>query len=283
MRIRNKKVCVSSLILTLNEERNLSNCLSSLSWCKDIVVLDSYSSDSTEQIARDAGVRFFQRSFDDYANQRNFGLNQISYKYPWVLMVDADEVVPKSLADEINRVVNLSDKKIALYYMRRKDFFIGKWLRRSSGYPTWFGRLVRIGEVVVQRPINEEYYTKGRKGFLTEHLLHYPFNNGFRRWIDKHNLYSTMEAKLLVNEKAQKIRSMDFFSKDPAIRRKALKSLVYRLPCRPVFIFFALFLIRGGFLDGRAGLTFSLLKAYYEFIIDCKVKELKMRNKGLLL
>jgi glycosyltransferase involved in cell wall biosynthesis len=276
-------VCVSSLILTLNEERNLSNCLSSLSWCKDIVVLDSYSSDSTEQIARDAGVRFFQRSFDDYANQRNFGLNQINYKYPWVLMVDADEVVPKSLADEINRVVNLSDKKIDLYYMRRKDFFIGKWLRRSSGYPTWFGRLVRIGEVVVQRPINEEYYTKGRKGFLKEHLLHYPFNNGFRRWIDKHNLYSTMEAKLLVNEKEKKIRSMDFFSKDPAIRRKTLKSLVYRLPGRPVFIFFALFLIRGGFLDGRAGFIFSLLKAYYEFIIDCKVKELKMRNKGLLL
>ena len=276
-------MCVSSLILTLNEERNLQNCLSSLSWCKDIVVLDSYSSDSTERIAKDAGVRFFQRSFDNYANQRNFGLNQISYKYPWVLMVDADEVVPKALADEIIRVVSFPEKEVSLYHMRRKDYFSGKWIKHSSGYPTWFGRLARIGEVVVQRPINEEYNTRGRKGFLKEHLLHYPFNNGFRRWIDKHNRYSTMEANLLLNERSKKIRHLDVLSRDPSIRRKTLKSLVYRLPCRPILVFCALFIIRGGFLDGRAGLTFCLLKAYYEFIIDCKVKEIKIRKRGLLL
>ena len=274
---------VSALIITLNEERNLPNCLSSLSWCKDVVVLDSYSSDSTEQIAKNAGVRFFQRSFDDYANQRNFGINQINYKHPWVLMVDADEMVPKPLADEIIRVVNLPEKKVSLYYMRRKDFFIGKWIKHSSGYPTWFGRLARIGEVIVQRPINEEYYTSGRKGFLKEHLFHYPFNNGFHRWIDKHNLYSTMEANLLINEKEKRIQKSGAFSKDPATRRKTLKSLIYRLPGRPALIFFALFIIRGGFLDGRAGLTFCLLKAYYELMIDCKIKELKIRNKGSLL
>jgi glycosyltransferase involved in cell wall biosynthesis len=274
---------VSALILTLNEERNLPNCLSSLSWCKDIVVLDSYSSDKTEQIAKDAGVRFLQRHFDDYASQRNFGLNQINYQHPWVLMIDADEVVPEALAREIEKVVCTNKDNIALYYMRRKDFFFGKWIKHSSGYPTWFGRLARIGEVVVRRPINEEYYTTGRKGFLKEHLFHYPFNNGFHRWIDKHNQYSTMEANLLIDERAEKIRHIDVFSKDPAIKRKALKALVYRFPARPILIFFALFIIRGGFLDGRAGLTFSLLKAYYEFIINCKSREVKIRKKGLLL
>jgi glycosyltransferase involved in cell wall biosynthesis len=273
-------MCVSTLIITLNEEINLSNCLASLSWCEDIVVLDSYSSDRTEQVARDAGVRFFQRVFDDYASQRNYGLNQIDYRHPWVLMVDADEVVPQALANEINSVVKSSDENIALYFMRRKDFFLGKWIKHSSGYPTWFGRLARIGDVLVQRPINEQYYTSGRKGFLKKHLIHYPFNNGFHRWIEKHNQYSKMEANLLVNEKGKKMRWIDLYSRDPAIRRKTIKSLVYRLPCRPVFIFFILFIVRGGFLDGRAGLTYCLLKAYYEFIIDCKVKEIKIRQKG---
>ena len=83
-------MCVSTLILTFNEELNLPRCLASLSWCDDIVVLDSYSSDRTEQIANAAGVRFVQRTFDDYATQRNFGINQIDYKYPWILMIDAD-------------------------------------------------------------------------------------------------------------------------------------------------------------------------------------------------
>jgi glycosyltransferase involved in cell wall biosynthesis len=273
-------MCVSTLIITLNEEINLSNCLASLSWCKDIVVLDSYSSDGTEQIARGAGVRFFQRSFDDYASQRNFGLSEIVYKNPWVLMVDADEVVPKTLADEIGNVLNLPENKISLYYMRRKDFFLGKWIKYSSGYPTWFGRLARIGDVIVQRPINEEYHTSGRKGFLKEHLFHYPFNNGFHRWIEKHNQYSKMEAELLANKRAPELRWINLFSKDPPIRRKTIKSLIYRLPGRPILVFLILFIVRGGVLDGRAGLTYCLLKAYYEFIIDCKIKEIVIRQKG---
>lgn len=273
-------MCVSTLILTLNEELNLPHCLASLSWCRDIVVLDSHSFDRTEQVARNAGVRFIQRAFDDYATQRNYGLNQIEYKNPWVLMVDADEVVPQALVDEINKVVKSAEDDISLYYMRRKDFFLGKWIKHSSGYPTWFGRLARIGDVVVQRPINEEYYTQGKRGFLQDHLLHYPFNNGFHRWIDKHNQYSKMEAELLANDNNIALSWFDIFSKDPALRRKTIKSIAYRLPGRPVLIFFALFVMRGGFLDGKAGFIFCLLKSYYEFIIDCKVKEIRIRKKG---
>ncbi len=79
---------VSALIITLNEGINLPNCLASLKWCDDIVVLDSFSSDNTETVAREMGARFVQRKFDDYASQRNFGLNEIEYKHKWVLMVD---------------------------------------------------------------------------------------------------------------------------------------------------------------------------------------------------
>ncbi|OQW88556.1 MAG: glycosyl transferase family 2, partial [Thiotrichaceae bacterium IS1] len=92
---------VSVLILTLNEESNLPGCLESVKWCDDVVVLDSYSQDRTEEIAKQAGVSFIQRQFDNYASQRNYGLHEIKYKYPWVLMVDADEMVSTELAMEI--------------------------------------------------------------------------------------------------------------------------------------------------------------------------------------
>ena len=256
------KIKYSALILTLNEMRNLPNCLESIKMCNDIVVLDSFSTDKTEKIAKEFGARFYQRKFDNYANQRNYGLKEIKYNNSWLLMVDADD--------------------ISLFYMRRKDFFHGKWIKHSSGYPSWFGRLMRIGDVTVRRSINEEYHTSGRKGFLKEHLMHYPFNNGIQRWIEKHNRYSQMEAEIL--EKGKKAFSWrDAISKDPAARRRALKAVVYRLPGRPLLVFCALYIFRAGFLDGRAGLNFCLLKAFYEFLIDCKVREITFEKRGSIL
>ena len=120
-----------------------------------------------------------------------------------------------------------------MFAMRRKDFFLGKWIRRSSGYPTWFGRVARLGEVWVERPINEEYHTKGSTLYLESHLHHYPFNKGFSAWISKHDRYSTMEAELL-SSKSRGIDSANLVAKDAVQRRKALKTIIYRLPARPL-------------------------------------------------
>ena len=159
---------VSALILSLNEDINLPNCLESLSWCDDIVVLDSYSTDRTEEIARSAGARFIQRKFDNYARHLNFGLSEIEYKHTWVLMVDAYEVVTPELAQEMGIKLVKDDDEMCLFRVRRKDFFMGKWIRHSSGYPTWFGRLLKIGHVHVERAINEEYHTYGKVGYLQQ-------------------------------------------------------------------------------------------------------------------
>ncbi len=272
---------VSVLILTLNEEANLAKCLDSLSWCDDIVVLDSYSGDGTERIAKDRGVRFEQRKFDNYALQRNYALNEIGYKTPWLLMVDADETVPRDLADEIGRASTNADEHTCIFRMRRKDHFMGKWIKRSSGYPTWFGRLIRIGRVTVEREINEEYCTDGVTESLRCHLHHFPFNKGMAAWLEKHNRYSTMEAELMVQGSKQQSKDVSIFSRDPVLRRKAIKALVYRLPCRPTLVFLTLYILRLGFLDGMAGLRFCQLRKTYEFMIDCKVKELRRRAQGL--
>jgi len=273
-------MAVSSLILTYNEEVNLPNSLGSLKWCDDIVVLDSHSKDRTAEIAREAGVRVVKRKFDDYASQRNFGLNEIKYKNDWVLMVDADEIVPQELSSEIHNVIRQQSNEVCLYMMRRKDYFMGRWIRRSSGYPTWFGRLARIGRVHVKRPINEEYHTDGKIGYLQNHLLHFPFNKGFHSWVEKHNRYSMMEAETMAAENLHFPGWRDFIDQDPSIRRKAMKNFLYRMPGRPVIVFFGLYVLKLGFLDGKPGLIFCTLRAFYEHLIDCKVKEIRLREMG---
>lgn len=274
---------ISILILTLNEETNLPGCLESVAWSNDIVVFDSYSNDRTIEIAKAAGARIVQWEFDNYAAQRNAALNEVEYKHPWVLMVDADERWPQEIYEEIITAIE-EDKNgdICIYHFCRKDMFCGKWLRHSSGYPTWAGRLVRLGRISVEREINEEYHTDGKKGYLKSHFVHHPFNKGIAFWLERHNRYSSMEAEALVKDVQSGLKFRQLFSSDPTIRRKFLKQLAFRLPCRPFLVFCYLYFLRLGFLDGAAGFTYCRLRAIYEYMIDLKVKELRWRQKGLL-
>jgi hypothetical protein len=196
-------------------------------------------------------------------------------------MVDADEEVTLELAQEIQSLVSSEDSNITLFRFRRRDYFMGRWIKHSSGYPTWFGRLVKLGHVRVEREVNEEYVTDGEVGLLKNHVNHYPFNKGLAAWIDKHNRYSTMEARLLIEKSLPELRYKDFFSRDPATRRIAVKTLVYKLPGRPLLMFFALYVFKGGFLDGLPGFIFCNLRGYYEFMIDIKVREKKMMQEEL--
>jgi glycosyltransferase involved in cell wall biosynthesis len=272
---------VSILILTLNEEANLAECIDSCAWSGDIVVFDSLSQDRTREIALAKGARVIDRAFDNYAAQRNAALTTVGYKYPWVLMVDADERVPQDLAEEITAAIAIAQADTAMFRMRRKDFFLGQWLKRSSGYPTWFGRLVRIGRVRVEREINEEYIAEGAIQPLNGHLHHFPFNKGVSYWFERHNRYSSMEAVAKVAMLADPIVSRNLFSSDPFARRRIWKRLLYRLPLRPLIVFLYLYVFRLGMLDGRAGFYFSRMRAIYEFFIDVKVLETKRRQRGL--
>jgi glycosyltransferase involved in cell wall biosynthesis len=274
---------VSILILTLNEEINLADCIDSCTWSDDIVVFDSMSKDRTLQVAHDKGARVVQRQFDNYAAQRNAALTSVTYKHSWVLMVDADERVTPELAAEASTAVAAAGPTAAMFRMRRKDFFLGKWLRRSSGYPTWFGRLVRIGRIRVEREVNEEYIADGEVGHLSSHLHHYPFNNGISYWFERHNRYSTMEAAAKLSVRNQPIVFRALLSKEPIDRRRALKQLLYRMPLRPLIVFLYLYVVRLGVLDGRAGFHFSRMRAAYEMLIDLKVIEERRRRHDLAI
>lgn len=273
---------VSVIVLTFNEEANIGRCLDSVAWCDDVVVLDSHSTDATREIAAAKGARVELRVFDNYANQRNHALKGIAYKHPWALMLDADEVVPDELKQELRSVLSSGDGEVTLYRLRRKDYFMGSWLKFSTNYSSlWFGRVMRLGKVWVERSINEEYHTDGVTRDLQAALVHYPFNNGLSAWVAKHNRYSTMEAELIVAGGGREWQWSELFSADPVVRRKALKALVYSMSGRPVIMFFGRYFVAGGILDGRAGLMFCLLKTFYEYLIDCKVRELRRRAQGL--
>jgi len=272
-------VSISVLILTYDEEINIGPCLQSVRWSDDVLVLDSFSTDQTVERAREHGVRIVQRRFDNYAAQRNFGLGQ-PFKHPWVLMLDADERVPPKLHAEMLLATGAAAPHIALFRMRRRDHLFGRWIKGASGYPTWFGRLARVGRVRVERPINEEYHADGELGDLNGQLDHFPFNKGISAWITKHDRYSSMEAALRATGAATELQWSHLFRRDADLRRRALKALAYRTPGRPLLIFMALYLLRGGILEGRAGLTFCLLRAWYELAIDCKLLELQRRARG---
>jgi glycosyltransferase involved in cell wall biosynthesis len=272
---------VSVLILTLNEEINIGECIDSCRWSDDLVVFDSCSSDRTREIALAKGARVLQRPFDNYAAQRNAALSTVTYAHPWVLMVDADERVPPDLAAEIADSIHRVNDRVVMFRMRRKDFFLGKWLKRSSGYPTWFGRLVLPGRVHVQREYNEEYIADGDVGHLKAHLHHLPFNKGIDYWYERHNRYSHMEAVLTLKMRGAPVSSFNLFVADAIERRRRLKQIAYRVPMRPLMVFIYLYIVRMGILDGRAGFYFSRMRAAYEMMIDLKVMELKRRKRGL--
>lgn len=264
---------ISVLILTLDEEINLPECLESVSWSNDVVVFDSYSADRTEEIANNGGARVVKRTFDNYAAQRNAALTEVDYKNDWVLMVDADERWSTDLFVEMQKAIQEHGADTAIFHFTRNDFFFGRKLAHSIATSTWAGRLVKRGHVSVERGINEEYHTTGGKRFLPLKFDHHPFSKGIAWWFERHNRYSSMEAAALVDEVTEKFNASHLFSRVATQRRKALKQLAYRLPGRPQLVFIYLYCVKLGMLDGIPGLRYCRMRAMYEYMIDLKVAE----------
>jgi len=274
---------ISVLILTLNEEANLQRCLESVKWSDDIVVLDSFSTDRTLEIARTAGARVVQRAFDNERDHRTASL-QAGFKYPWIYNLDADEVTPPELRDELLHVASDSSRPEVAYRTRFKTIFQGKWIKHSSLYPTWVVRLFRPEKIHFERATNLRYVVDGPEGRLRHHFHHYTFSKGLNAWVEKHNRYSWHEAQESLQALSRRkpgLRAL--FSRDPVQQRRALKELSFRLPCRPALRFLYMYIARLGFLDGKPGYDYCRLLTLYEQMIVLKITELRRRQAGLTL
>jgi glycosyltransferase involved in cell wall biosynthesis len=266
----------SVLILTRNEEQNLPDCLASVKWCDDIVVLDSRSTDQTTAVAKRAGARVFERLFDDFAAQRNFALDKIPFRHPWIFHLDADERFTEPLQHECETVI-AADQHSG-FLVPSKLMFMDKWLRWSGMYPVYQMRLMKLGEIrFIQTGHGQrEADAKRMVGKLREPYLHYNFSKGLDDWREKHDRYSTKEAEESLQERQKRrIAWRDLWGNDPVARRRALKRLSMRLPCRPILRFLYMYVFRLGFLDGRPGLLYCRLLATYEKMIVTKLKDLE--------
>lgn len=268
------------MILTLNEESNLPGCLDSVAWSDDVVVFDSFSTDQTTAVAEARGARVIQRKFDNWSAHQNWAVNNIDFRHPWVVYLDADERLDDELVGELQRIEEIAKDESA-FQVRRKDMFMGRWLRRAQLYPTWITRVFRPEKIRYERLVNPVAVVEGPTGHLQGHLIHYPFSHGIAHWYDRHNKYSDSEARMLVEEVSTDNDLSGLISGDPARRRKAWKRLAYGLPGRPLLMLFYLLFARFAFLDGMPGIHYAHMRATYEYMIDLKVKELRRRQKGL--
>ena len=270
----------SVLILTLNEETNLAECISSVSWSSDIVILDSFSLDRTLEIGEKAGARIIQRHFDNWSSHQNWAVKNIKFRNPWVFYIDADERCDKDFAKELCSLDGMSEG-FSAFRVRRKDHFMGRWLKRAQLYPTWITRVFRPEKISYERLVNPVAVVDGPVGELQGHLMHYPFSHGIKHWFARHNDYSNMEAEDKLRELKESGSWRQTFSHDPTVRRKALKRFAYSLPCRPWLMLFYLLFVRGAFLDGIPGIYYAHMRASYELMIDLKVRELKRKRENL--
>ena len=272
---------ISILILTLNEEVNIEACLKSVAWCDDVVLVDSFSSDRTVDLAKAAGAKVHQRKFDDFAGQRNYAMDVIPFKHLWLFQLDADERFTDELRAECEQVVHADAH--SGFMVPSKLMFMGRWLRRAGMYPTYQMRLLKRGEVrFIQHGHGQrEADAKRGIGFLSEPYLHYNFSKGLTDWFEKHNCYALAEARQAIasTSDATNPALTDLFTSNGTRRRRALKHFSASLPFRPTLKFLYMYLFRLGFLDGIPGYHYCRLMAFYEYLIVVKTAELRRQSK----
>jgi glycosyltransferase involved in cell wall biosynthesis len=265
------------MIFTLNEEIHLPSCLDALDWCSDVIVVDSFSTDGTEALCRERGVRFFRNRFEGFGSQRNWALDNTQPRHSWVLILDADERVTPELAQELKAIAEADVAGVGAYRVRRRFYMWGRWLRYSSLYPTWVVRFIHRDRVrYIDRGHAETQDVEGEIRDLAHDLIDENLK-GIDDWFERQNRYSRKDAEFELEGEKAGLNFGDLFSGDPLYRRAALKRLAWRLPVRGLVYFIYSYVWRRGFLDGRDGFVFCRMRAMYQ--TEVAIKKYDIRRK----
>lgn len=276
---------ISSVILTLNEEANLSRCAESLRWCHRICVVDSGSTDGTARQAQTLGLEFYehrQRPPFLIDRQRNWALEHCGFRPgEWVLFLDADETVPSQLAQFLQElaVQPESPGQPEAYEMTPRYLFWGRWLRRTQGFPNWHPRLVRAGRARFTSGVWEEFAAGPRVGRIAEPYDHHANSKGFRDWLERHDRYSSWDAEGIV--RFLESGTAESLGTGRKLRERTWAARHWRW--RPLARFAHLYLWRRGFLEGKEALVFCLSMAFYEWMTVMKVGEALRKKRGFPL
>tara|TARA_B110001450_G_scaffold93314_1_gene88528 strand:+ start:39 stop:794 length:756 start_codon:yes stop_codon:yes gene_type:complete len=229
---------ITAIIPTLNEEIHIVDAIKSVSFADEIIVIDSYSSDKTLEIAEKYNVKIIKREFDDFSTQKNYAIAQA--KHDWIYILDADERLTPEVEVEILKAVE-NPKDFVGFYVRRIFYFCGRKINYGGCQRDKVVRLFLKEHCSYSGIVHERISTKGKLGFLKNKIKHYSYRS-FDHYISKLNQYSWLQAKEL--------------------RKKGKKVNLFHILIKPSARFFIHFFIRLGFLDGFPGFIFAKVQSY---------------------
>lgn len=294
-----KSVPVSVLVPVKNEESNLAECLSALSFADEVVVIDSQSTDQTGQIAESMGAEVVQFHYSKagWPKKKNWALENVPWRHEWVLIMDADERMTPQLAREIEAVVHGRPATGSGqqqgggdgYYLNRKFIFMGRWIKHCGYFPSYnlrlfkhaVGRYERIGDLgdtgSGDNEVHEHVVLRNgtKPGYLSHCFDHFAYPD-LQVWIEKHNRYSNWEAHAMLADVAGELHAS--LLSGSTERRRWIKRKVRHLPFRPSLRFLFSYVIKLGFLDGYPGYVLSRLMSWYEFVSIAKQYEMVLEK-----
>jgi len=244
------KIPVSVAIITKNEERNIKDALESVKDFEEIVIVDAFSEDKTLDICRKYTDKIFQYEWQGFAKQKQLAIDKTTLS--WVFVLDADERVTEPLKKEIMKKIK-EDKDG--YFIPRKNFFLGRWIKHSGWWPDYTLRLFKKEKGKVElREVHEKIIVDGKIGYMKEPFLHYTYQN-IEEFIKKMNNYASLSAQEIVK------------------RNPSRYKIFYKIIFSPCFTFLKMYIFRLGLLDGIRGLILAMLYSFYGFLKYAKVWE----------
>jgi glycosyltransferase involved in cell wall biosynthesis len=271
---------VSIIILTQNEAANLPTCLASLQPLNaETFIVDSGSLDQTIDIAKQSGCQVFTHPWENYSKQLNWALQNLPISTPWIMRLDADERLTPDLIEELEKLLPQTPEDIAGYQVKRRVYFMGRWIRHGGYYPTWLLRVWRTSLGICEERWMDEHIilSQGKIANLKNDIID-ENQKGLSFWTDKHNRYADREVKdlldMTLSEQDELLRGEQF---SQASQRRWVKENLYgRSPLflRAFLYFLMRYVIGLGFLDGIEGLIFHFLQGFwYRFLVDAKIYE----------
>ncbi len=240
---------ISVLVITKNEEANIAACLETVSWAKQIVIVDAFSDDATVEVARGYTADIHQRQWDNYSAQRNFGHTKCDSK--WILTVDADERVTDELRREIEQAI--SSDGVAAYRIYRRDWMFGKWVSHGTWPLQCHVRLYQKQCARWEGEVHETAHVEGEVAILHNPLLHLSHLT-VAKFVSKMNTYTDIQARVWYGQ--------------------GVRQTWCAVVLGPARAFLQQYVLYQGFLDGGHGLALAVLMAMYSFLERIKLWEL---------
>ena len=269
---------IAGVVLCLNEAENLPRALNSLAWCDEVLVVDSGSTDGSQDIATSCGARVMEHCQTGrflITEQRNWALNQGQLQSNWVLFLDADEEISIACQQAIQYAIQHPAAADG-YELTPRYWFLGRWLKYTQGYPNWHPRLLKKGVLQFEGGVWESFSAGGSISRIHEPYEHYAFSKGIDDWLQRHMRYASWEA-----EKIQEFLTLDDAKALGTTRSLFLRKTSAKLwPIKPLLRFIQKYILQLGFTEGWQAFYFCILMSIYDFFTAIKIIEISFRRNG---